>query len=342
MRTFFTIIGALISFQTFSQTLKPQSLDDYLKANQAEVMGLKRGFDVKIIKDGSVLYQYQKGNINDDTPILIASASKWLSGAVIMKLVDEGKISLDDPLKNFFPNVDQAKAEITIKQLFSHTSGLPGKGTFELVRMNGKSMSQQVDEILKKHLDASPGTAFSYGGESMQIAGRIAEMVSKKDFETLFQEEIAKPLGMSKTTFSKNGKTPQVAGGATSTVNDYLKFLEMLANKGVYHHQRILTEQAVNAMLANQIGNPKIIYSPFTQYADLFSSATQVKYGIGNWREENTNGDLLDSSSPGAFGFSPWIDFQHHYYGVFGAFKSMKSVFPVYVGFRDRLNAQLK
>ncbi|MBD3749845.1 MAG: beta-lactamase family protein [Sphingobacteriales bacterium] len=342
MKVFFTVIGILISWQTFSQTLKSPILDDYLKSNQSEIMGLKRGFDVKIMKDNQVLYRYQKGNINDDTPILIASASKWLSAAVIMKLVDERKISLDDPLKKFFPNVDQAKAEITIRQLFSHTSGLPGKGTFELVRMNRKSMAKQADEILGKDLDASPGTAFSYGGESMQIAGRIAEIVSKKDFETLFQEEIAKPLGMSKTTFSKNGKTPQVAGGATSTVNDYLKFLEMLANKGVYQQQRILTEQAVAEMLANQIGNHTIIYSPFTQYADLFSGEIKIKYGIGNWREENANGDLLDSSSPGAFGFSPWIDFQHHYYGVFGAFKSMKSVFPVYVGFRDRLNAQLK
>lgn len=76
MRVFFTVIGVLISLQSFSQTLKPQVLDDYLKANQSEIMGLKRGFDVKVMKDNQVLYQYQKGNINDDTPILIASASK--------------------------------------------------------------------------------------------------------------------------------------------------------------------------------------------------------------------------------------------------------------------------
>lgn len=259
-----------------------------------------------------------------------------------MKLVDEGKISLDDSLKKFFPDVDQAKAEITIRQLFSHTSGLPGTGAFDLIKMSKESMANQVKKILDKPLAAKPGTAFSYGGESMQVAGRIAEIVSKKDFETFFQEEIAKPLGMAQTTFAKNGKTPQVEGGATSTVNDYLKFLNMLMNKGVYQNKRILSEQAIDQLLANQIGNPKIIYSPFTQYQDLFPKNMQIKYGIGNWREEDERGLLFTSSSPGAFGFSPWIDFQHHYYGVFGAFKSMKSVFPVYVGFRDCLNAQLK
>jgi hypothetical protein len=68
-----------------------------------------------------------------------------------------------------------------------------------------------------------------------------------------------------------------------------------------------------------------------------------MKYGIGNWREEDLKTNRLKiSSSPGAFGFTPWIDFEHQYCGVLATVKSMKEVFPVYIDFRNKLNAQLK
>ena len=339
--TFFLI--QLIGFQSYAQNIQKQALDNYLVSHKKELSIFNNGFNVKVVSNNKILYQYQSNDFSEDKVVPIASASKWLSGALIMKLVDEKLISLNDSLKKFFPNVPQVKANITIRQLFSHTSGIPGEGTIKLIKMNKEEMAAQYETIFKEKLNGNPGEFFSYGGHSMQVAGRIAELVGHKDFETLFQDKIAQPLEMKNTTFTKNEKTPQVAGGAHSSVNDYLNFLNMLVNKGVFKGKRILSETAVDELLSNQIGNPKIDYSPFTKYEDLFIPPIMMKYGIGNWREQDLKtGELKISSSPGAFGFTPWIDFEHQYYGVFGTVKSMKEVFPVYIGFRNQINSSFK
>lgn len=339
-RQLFIVFLTIISLNASAQQINKLKLDAYLNDHSKQLRGLKNGYGVTIIKDDKILYQYKSDQFNDDTAIPIASASKWLSAGVIMKLVDEGLISLNDPLKKFFPSVGKEKADITIRQLFSHTSALPGNGTFDLIKMGKEDMATQCESILKKDLIGKPGIVFSYGGESMQVAGRIAEIVSKKDFEVLFQERIAKPLEMKNTSFTRNGRTPQVAGGASSTINDYLHFLNMLVNNGIYKGKRVLSEASVKVMLANQIGDPKIENSPFTKYEELTTPPIIMKYGIGNWREENKDGSLKFSSSPGAFGFTPWIDAEHHYYGILGTLRSMKTVYPAYLGFRELLNNQ--
>ena len=332
-----------IVIQGYSQNIRKQELDNYLLSHKKDLSIFNKGFNVKVVSNNKLLYQYQFGDFSDDKAVPIASASKWLSGALIMKLVDEKLISMNDSLKKFFPTVPQDKANITIRQLFSHTSGIPGEGTLALIRMNEDDMDVQCETIFKEKLNGKPGEFFSYGGHSMQVAGRIAELVGHKDFETLFQEKIAQPLEMKNTTFTKNEKTPQVAGGAHSSVNDYLNFLNMLMNKGLFNGKRILSEAAVKVLLANQIGDAKVAYSPFTKYENLFGPSIMMKYGIGNWREQDLKtGELKISSSPGAFGFTPWIDFEHQYYGVLGTVKSMKEVFPVYIGFRNILHTQLK
>lgn len=337
------LLVQLIGVQSYAQNIQKQALDNYLESHKKELSFFNNGFNVKVISNNKTLYQYQSNDFSDDKVVPIASASKWLSGALLMKLVDEKLISLNDSLKKFFPNIPSDKANITIRQLFSHTSGIPGEGTIKLIRMNKDEMALQCETIFKEKLNGMPGEFFSYGGHSMQVAGRIAELVGHKDFETLFQDKIAQPLGMKNTTFTKNEKTPQVAGGAHSSVNDYLNFLNMLMNKGLFNGKRILSETAVKVLLANQISNPKVDYSPFTKYENLFTPPITMKYGIGNWREQDLKtGELKVSSSPGAFGFTPWIDFEHQYYGVFGTVKSMKEVFPVYIDFRNQIGLFLK
>jgi CubicO group peptidase (beta-lactamase class C family) len=74
----------------------------------------------------------------------------------------------------------------------------------------------------------------------MQVAGRIAELVTDKDWETLFQEKLAIPLKMTSTHFIPvdPGHTPMIAGGARSTLHDYANFLSMIFNKGNEYFQK--------------------------------------------------------------------------------------------------------
>jgi CubicO group peptidase (beta-lactamase class C family) len=79
-----------------------------------------------VVKDGKTIYEQCFGKYKPDTLVSIASASKWLSAATIMTLVDAGKLSLDDSVSKYLPKFTGTKGEITIRQLLSHTSGLPG------------------------------------------------------------------------------------------------------------------------------------------------------------------------------------------------------------------------
>jgi len=77
--------------------------------------------------DGKGVYSKGFGNYSADSRLLIASCSKWLSAGLIMKLVDEGSLQLSDTLGKFLPLFTQyGKGNITMAQLFSHTSGFPG------------------------------------------------------------------------------------------------------------------------------------------------------------------------------------------------------------------------
>lgn len=339
LRLKYTCLLLLLNFAVIAQTTHKKQIDSYLSNHKQGLTGLKGGFCIQVFAKDAIVYQYHSGSFGAKTVVPIASASKWLSGALIIKLVDEKLISLKDPLKKYFPNIPTDKADITIRQLFSHTAGFPEKGTSELLKMRNLKMAEQCKAIFKIVLKAKPGKAFNYTGYGMQIAGRIAEIVTKKDFETLFQEKIAKPLEMDNTTFTKKENTPQIAGGAQSCLADYLNFLNMLQNKGVYKGKRILSEKAIEELLSDQTNGAKVGYSPFSQYMDLFGNDMQMKYGLGNWREQNLKGVLEFSSSPGAFGFTPWIDFKNHQYGVLATLKSEKAVFPVYLGFRYLLNS---
>ncbi len=145
----------------------------------------------------------------------------------------------------------------------------------------------------------------------MHIAGRAAEVAAGKDWQTLFRERIAGPLGLRNTDYEYRGVTPnpRISGGARSTVSDYMRFLTMIHQRGVFEGRRVLSARAVDAMLADQTSGVPILRSPYASFGRLDPRAPANRYGIGNWLEDVD--DRLQSqqnSSQGAFGFSPLID----------------------------------
>ena len=269
---------------------------------------------VVIHKDGEVVYEKAMGNLNADTRTFIASCSKWLSAAVLMSLVDEGKLALNDTLGKYMPIfTTYGKGGITLAQLFSHTSGLLGDSEQGFEYDNTITLQEAVDRIAQYvPLISLPGSRFYYGSVSMHIAGRVCEIVSGKNWETLAKEKIFDPCGMVNTDY---GLTPNpiIAGGARSTAADYMRFLDMLAQKGVATNgTRVLSEAAVAAMQQDYVGNAGIVYTPAPPYLSLTNF-----YGIGNWRDYlSATGVLIENSSPGAFGTHPWINHEKGYTGI--------------------------
>jgi CubicO group peptidase (beta-lactamase class C family) len=253
-----------------------------------------------------------------------------------MSLVDDSTLSLDDKASDYLPYMTGEKADITIRQLMSHTAGFPGE--FPLADRRLADPSDTLDhcarQLAKAPLQAAPGTALIYAGADMQIAGRIAEVASGKDWLTLFQERIAGPLGMTATDYQYKGSTrnPRISGGARSTVSDYMKFLAMIIQRGLFHGRRVLSERAVDTMLADQTGGVPILVSPFKR------THGEYRYGIGNWVENpERHGRGGVNSSIGVARWTPFIDAGRNLQVVVGMQNLLKPFQPSYTGLKQVL-----
>lgn len=266
-------------------------------------------------KDGKVIYQKEIGeDFKAKTQAPIASASKWITAATIMALVDEGKLSLDDQVSKYVPVLEKyMKGYITIRECLSHTTGIDnGKnGLAKLMeRRKFTTLEDEASAIAAKEISNNPGKEFAYGSSGLNLAARAAEVVSKKEFSRLVQEKITRPLKMRGTTFvNDNGNAPNPSGGAQSTAQDYINFLIMMLNKGVFEGKRILSEEAIAEMQKNHFPGLPVKFTP--------KVTEGYEYGLGEWiQEKDANGNATVLSSPGLFGTWPYIDKCRNYAAI--------------------------
>jgi CubicO group peptidase (beta-lactamase class C family) len=257
--------------------------------------------------------QGKTADMDDYTPttrLPVASCSKWYSAALVMTFVDEGKLKLTDTVGKYLPVLSQhGKGKITISQCLSHLTGIEAPALKENIKdvVKANSMDDAIETIAKMPMEGEPGKTFHYSNNGLQIAGAILEKISGKSFETLFAERIAGPLNMKNTDFGK-GKVALPAGGANSTPEDYLNFLVMIINKGVFNGKRILSENSIAQMQVNRLTpDVKIAYTP--------AEAKGLGYGYGEW----TMGNNI-VSSPGLFGSFPWVNNDKKYCGFLMTF----------------------
>lgn len=262
-------------------------------------------------------------DFDSKTKIMIASCSKWLSAALVMTFVDEGKLSLEDSVGKFLPVMAaNGKGDIKIWHCLSHLTGINAGNLKESMSemKEAKTMDDAVALIASKPMEGEPGKIFHYSNAGLQIAAAVVEKISGKDFKTLFKEKIAGPCNMPNTDFG-DGKVPLPAGGARSTAEDYLNFLAMILNNEKYNGKQVLSEKSVAAMQVNRITKDcTIAYTP--------SEASGWGYGFGEWvlstcddvskklwgcSVEGTRSFF--ASSPGLFGSFPWVDNEKKYAG---------------------------
>jgi CubicO group peptidase (beta-lactamase class C family) len=262
----------------------------------------------------------KEANTEDFTPgsrIPIASCSKWLSAALVMTFVDEGKLKLSDTVGRFLPVLTQhGKGAITIDECLSHRTGIKAPELKESIAemQNLTSMDEAIEKIAELPMEGVPGQVFHYSNAGLQIAAAVLEKISGQSFQQLFATRIATPLRMLHTDFGK-AKVPLPAGGAWSTAEDYMNFLTMILHQGMFEGKRILSEQSIVAMQANRITKGvTIAYSP--------AEAGSWGYGYGEWVMEDVAAATKSEavSSPGLFGSFPWIDYNKGYCAILLAY----------------------
>jgi CubicO group peptidase (beta-lactamase class C family) len=280
------------------------------------------GITVIVFQHGQMLYRLDRGALAPDAQLPIASASKWLTAALVMTVVDEGKLSLDAPIGQRLPEFTGAAGNITLRQILSFTSGQGSlKGLVDVRQDPRISLAESARQIAQLPLQDQPGTVFKYGSPALQIAGALAEQAAGRSWSQLFDERIARPLGMAHTLWGNplwpnvppsDIHNPNLQGGATTTAEDYGKFLTMLAAQGVYEGHRILSAQSVDMMETTQTRDLPMGFTP------PGGAQAKLQYALGNWCEiVETNGSCTVVSSPGALGTYPWLDRRNDLYGIF-------------------------
>ncbi|BBO36087.1 hypothetical protein PLANPX_5699 [Lacipirellula parvula] len=264
------------------------------------------GFEIRLLKHGVPIYHQVFGAWSLNRPANVDSSTKTLSGALLMSIADSGNggFSLDSHLADFLPEYNAPGfRDITIRQAFSHTSGIAGDEQALVLYQKNITLRQAAAIIKQTPLAFTPGSTFSYGGLSMQAAGAAAEVATGERYIDLFAERIAEPLGMTNTSFVIASDTnPRVAGGVESTASDYSRFMDMLANDGVDRATgvRILSSAAVNEMLTRQTNDGQPVNN---------SPADNNYYGVGVWVNQLVQaGPPVEAMAAGARGFHSWID----------------------------------
>jgi CubicO group peptidase (beta-lactamase class C family) len=239
-----------------------------------------------------------------DSLFWIASQSKPITAAALMLLVDEGKVSVDDPVEKYLPEfkgqmvavekdadhvlLRKPKHPATIKNVLSHTSGLPFKSALEEPTLDRLPLSARVRSYAMTPLDSEPDSKYNYSNAGINTAGRIIEVVSGMPFEKFLDERLCQPLGMKDTTFwpsqeqavriaksykpgpgnkglvettigqlyypltDRTERFPMPAGGLFSTAHDLARFYQMLLGRGQLDGRRILSEEAVSQLTSRQ------------------------------------------------------------------------------------------
>ena len=267
------------------------------------------GFEIRLLKHGVPIYHQVFGAWSLDRPANVDSSTKTLSGALLMSVADSasGGFSLDSHLADFLPEYNlPGFRDITIRQAFSHTSGIAGDEQALVLYQKNITLRQAAAIIKQTPLATTPGSTFSYGGLSMQVAGAAAEVATGQDYVDLYAERLTTPLGMTNTKFVLASDTnPRIAGGVESTASDYSRFMDMLANDGVDRvtGTRLLTSAAVNEMFTRQTNDGQPIAN---------SPADNNYYGVGVWVNQPTQaGPPVEALAAGARGFHSWIDQQN-------------------------------
>lgn len=186
------------------------------------------GAAVEVAKDGKVVYRHAFGMADIEqgraiTPLTIfhvASVSKQFTALSVLLLAQDGKLSLDDDVRRYVPELPDFGQVIRIRHLLNHTSGL--RDQLNLLSMAGWRMDDVItsDDVMRfvrrqRALNFAPGSEFEYCNTGYTLLGLIVERVSGKSLAAFSKERIFDPLGMKHTFFHEQYST-LVAGRAQS------------------------------------------------------------------------------------------------------------------------------
>lgn len=274
-----------------------------------------------------------------DALFAIASMSKPVTGSAVMMLQDEGKLSVNDPVSKYIPELGKLKmadgtpVTVTLKHMMTHTSGM-GEATADETAA-AKTLQDLVGPFASKPVAFAPGSQWKYCQSGINSLCRVVEVVSGMPFADFLDKRLCGPLGMKSTTFyptekqlarfvrpsqQEGGKLVEVStarfgkeyilrrdrpslgnGGLYSTAEDYSLFARMMLNQGEWKGKRYLSAAAVKEMTSMHTGDLKAGFVPGSAWG-LTVGIVREPQGITAVHSVGTYGH------GGAFGTQAWLD----------------------------------
>lgn len=272
------------------------------------------GLCVEILTPSGVVYSQAFGGFTNQTYGPVASASKLVSATVLLRLVDQGLLSLDTQAKTYLKDRSGNPwagnmGEIRLRHLLSFTSGISGEVA------SSEDTSITLDEAVKRIHDSqvsvasTPGSTFYYGSTHLRIAARMAELATGKPWRQLFDEQLRVPLGWAALSTYGGGTNPNPAGSLACTGLEYTRFLMLQLRQGLDGSTRLLPQATIQQQRQDAFGaSTGIVYSPYEAVL-----GRQYHYGFGIWLE-TANGQAPSLTNPvnrwsstGKFGWAPWV-----------------------------------
>lgn len=204
----FIFIGLLCSIFTYSQSFNTYKIDSLFNTIELENKAMGT---ISIYQNGKEVYQKSIGfrdvenkiKANRLTKYRIGSITKTFTATIIMQLVDEGKLSLDTKLSNYFPEVANAN-KITIEHLLRHRSGLfnvTASKNFQNWVTKPHTRAEMLAKIAENNSDFAPNEKMKYSNTNYILLSYIAEDIDKKSFAEILKSRIIKPLKLKRTEF---------------------------------------------------------------------------------------------------------------------------------------------
>jgi len=258
-----------------------------------ELKGTGFNGEFLVAKNGTIIVERYEGQtyitkgdtINEHTALHIASTSKTITSGAVLKLWEQGKLKLDDPLSKYFPGFPYEG--ITIKMLLNQRSGLPGYHRFEKKPdwdfekiVTNKDVLQYLIQYQPK-CDHAPDRAFQYSNTNYALLALIIEQVSGKSYPEFIKETFFVPLGMNDSyVYTKADSARSIPSFDWRGRQEAFGFLDMVyGDKNIYSTVRDLLKW--DQALYGNFFKPETLKAAFTPYSNEKRGINN--YGLG-WR----------------------------------------------------------
>lgn len=302
---------------TFSP-LSPAAAEAYRQAAQEyyDKHLVRTGFNGEILvaKNGEIVFEDYRGYrnfktmepITANTPLHLASISKTFTGMTIMRLWEQGRISLDDDMLKYFPTLPYHG--VTIKMLLSHRSGLPNYLNFmdSFWNKKKKASNQDVVDFMALHkpkIEALPGRVYHYNNTNFMLLALVIEQITHQSYPQYMKDSVFTPLGLKNTyVFSMKdtatyvptyiGRWPYPMDHVDCTYGDkniYSTVRDLFAwDKALYQHTFVKASTLALAY-APQSNERRSMHNYGFGWHLYFNHADTIIYHNGKWHGENNN-----------------------------------------------------